>query len=72
MLVQLAGIHDDITTAIKCENEAVQAARRWAIQILAIDVVVGAVTWAFETVTVIAEWHLAAEVDTDLIERQPV
>src|SRR5690348_17512598 len=71
MLIQLARIHDDVATA-KGQCKAVQTARRRTIDILAINVVMGAVAWALEAVAVVAEWHLAAQMYAYLVERQPV
>ena len=71
MLIQLTSVHGDVAAAIERHRKAVQTARRRAIDILAIDVVVRAMSWAFEAVAVVAEWHLAAQMHADLIERQP-
>src|SRR5215469_1917098 len=71
MLIQLAGIDRDIPTHER-HLKAVGAAGGRAIQVLAVDVVVRAVTGTLEALAVVAEGILAAEVDTDLVQGEPV
>ncbi len=57
--------------AAKRQGEAIQAARRRAVQVLTINVIMRAVTWALEAHAVVAERHGAAEMDAALVEREP-
>src|SRR5262249_15215571 len=71
VVVELAGVNDHIAVGER-HREAVKAARRWAVEILAVNVIVRAVAGALEAVAVVAEGHLAAQMHADLIERHPV
>src|SRR6476659_2547921 len=66
-LIELTGI-DAHQIIRQRHHETVKAARRRTIQILAIHVVVRAMARALEADAVVAEWHLAAHMDADLIQ----
>src|SRR5260370_7109691 len=70
-MIDRAGI-DDEGFAVKSKGEAIHAPGGGFFQPFAIDIVVRTVAGALETVTLIAERHDTTQVDTTVIEGNPV
>ena len=70
-LVEGTGVHHD-RVALKRKRETVKAARCRAIKILAINVIVRAMTGTLEAIAVITERNRTAKMDAFLVQRDPV
>jgi phosphoenolpyruvate carboxylase len=70
-VVEASCIHDYIFS-IERHGEAIQAPGSRAIEVLSINVVVRPMTRTLKTIAVVTERHSAAQVDTTLIECNPV
>lgn len=70
-MIERAGIDDEVF-AVKSKGEAIHAPGGGFFQPFAIDIVVRTVAGALETVTLIAERHYTTQVDTTVIEGNPV
>src|SRR5690349_3582041 len=53
-------------------GKAVQASRSRSIKVLSINIIVRTMAWALEAIAVIAEWNRTAQVNTTLVQRNPV
>jgi hypothetical protein len=71
-IIERSRTHYYVTAAIKGYSKAVQASRSRSVKVFSINIIMRTMTRTLKTIAVIAERNCTAQVNTTLIERNPV